>query len=230
MTRPPLTWVSAVSSMADSRRAMDSVAQISNEGWLGRLRVPGEEAKAAHRELHAFLVRGLRSALARWRLADAMLEDFAQEGMLRVLAHLDEFRGDSAFASWALAIAVRVAFSELRRARWRDVSLDALTSDLRGGEITLLEPTGEAPTPERAAARAQVLAALGKVMWSDLTARQRQLIAAELRGMPQEEIAAQMGSNRNALYKLGHDARLKLQRGLERLGLSADQVLWAFDE
>jgi len=216
------------SGMASFRRTMDGFGQISNAEWLHRLRVPGEEGKAAHRELYALLVRGLRIALARWRHADALLEDFAQEGMLRVLAHLDEFRGDSAFASWALAIAVRVAFSELRRARWRDVSLDALTSDLRA-EVTLHVPTKEAPTPERAAARAQILAALGKVM-SELSARQRQLIAAELRGMPQEEIAAQMGTNRNALYKLGHDARLKLQRGLERLGLSADQVLWAFDE
>jgi len=208
---------------------MDGFGQISNAEWLHRLRVPGEEGKAAHRELYALLVRGLRIALARWRHADALLEDFAQEGMLRVLAHLDEFRGDSAFASWALAIAVRVAFSELRRARWRDVSLDALTSDLRGGEVAILAPVQEARAPERAAARAQILAALGQVM-SELSARQRQLIAAELRGMPQEEIAAQMGTNRNALYKLGHDARLKLQRGLERLGLSADQVLWAFDE
>jgi RNA polymerase sigma factor (sigma-70 family) len=230
MTRSRLTWVGTFSRMTSSRRTMNGFGQISNAEWLRRLRVPGEEAKAAHRELHALLVRGLRIAIASWRHADALLEDFAQEGMLRVLAHLDEFRGDSAFASWALAVAVRVAFSELRRARWRDVSLDALTSDLRGGEVAILAPSEEAPTPERAAARAQILAALGQVMRSELSARQRQLIAAELRGMPQEEIAAQMGTNRNALYKLGHDARLKLQTGLERLGLSADQVLWAFDE
>jgi len=229
MTRPRLTWVGTFSRMADLRRKMDSVAQVSDEDWLRLLRVPGEQAQAAHRELHALLVRGLRIGLAGRPSAEALIDDFAQEATLRVLAHLDEFRGDSSFVNWALAIAVRVALSELRRARWHDVSLDALTSDLRA-EVTLHVPTKEAPTPERAAARAQILAALGQVMFSDLTARQRQLIAAELRGMPQEEIAAQMGTNRNALYKLGHDARLKLQRGLERLGLSADQVMWAFDE
>jgi RNA polymerase sigma-70 factor (ECF subfamily) len=47
--------------------------------------------------------------------------------------------------------------------------------------------------------------------------------------MPQEEIAAQLGTNRNAVYKLCHDARRALQRSLAQAGYTADSVRWAFE-
>ncbi len=52
----------------------------------------------------------------------------------------------------------------------------------------------------------------------DLTEKQRQTLLAELNGMPQEEIGRRMGSNRNAVYKLAHDARKRLKQGLEAAG------------
>ena len=67
-----------------------------------------------------------------------------------------------------------------------------------------------------------------RVLESDLTDRQRQAMAAELRGMPQAEIAAQMGLTRNALYKLTYDARQNLKRGLEAAGVGGDEVREAF--
>ena len=51
---------------------------------------------------------------------------------------------------------------------------------------------------------------------------------AELRGMPQDEIARHLGSNRNALYKLTHDARKRLKRGLEAAGFTAEDIGAAF--
>jgi RNA polymerase sigma-70 factor (ECF subfamily) len=66
------------------------------------------------------------------------------------------------------------------------------------------------------------------VVETDLTDRQRQALVAELRGMPQAEIAAQMGLTRNALYKLTHDARQKLKRGLEAAGIGEDEVRQTF--
>jgi RNA polymerase sigma-70 factor (ECF subfamily) len=62
-----------------------------------------------------------------------------------------------------------------------------------------------------------------------LTERQRTVVLAELRGVPQEEIAAQLGMNRNAVYKLSHDARRALQRSLGQAGHTADNVRWAFE-
>src|SRR5262245_10538804 len=51
----------------------------------------------------------------------------------------------------------------------------------------------------------------------------------ELRGMPQEEIARQLGIGRNALYKLGHDARKRLKARLAAAGVTDEDVRSAFD-
>jgi len=48
-------------------------------------------------------------------------------------------------------------------------------------------------------------------------------LLAEIKGMAQEEIARQMGSSRNALYKLSHDARQRLKQGLEKAGFTAQE-------
>jgi RNA polymerase sigma-70 factor (ECF subfamily) len=64
-----------------------------------------------------------------------------------------------------------------------------------------------------------------------LTERQyRALEAVALRGVPLEVVAEQMGTNRNALYKLVHDARRKLRAHLETQGLSIDYMLDLFQD
>ena len=49
-----------------------------------------------------------------------------------------------------------------------------------------------------------------------------------IQGMPMEVVADEMNTNRNALYKLLHDARLRLKRALEEENLSAEDVLATF--
>ena len=66
------------------------------------------------------------------------------------------------------------------------------------------------------------------ILQSQLSERQRTAIAAELGGMPQEEIGRRLGINRNAVYKLGHDARKKLKHGLEASGFDAAEIRAAF--
>ncbi len=155
-----------------------------------------------------------------------MAEDFTQEATLRVLKNLHSFRGDSQFTTWATKVAVRVAISELRRARYRDFSLEELTID---GELmpdisaaaTTTGPIG----PEKSTERADVMAKIGEALRESLTERQRlALEAVGLRGVPLEIVAAQMDTNRNALYKLLHDARLKLRAAMEGQGLSMDYI------
>jgi DNA-directed RNA polymerase specialized sigma24 family protein len=46
--------------------------------------------------------------------------------------------------------------------------------------------------------------------------------------MPQDEIARHLGSNRNAVSKLTHDARKRLKRDLERAGFRAEDIRVAF--
>jgi len=82
---------------------------------------------------------------------------------------------------------------------------------------------------DRGLVRERVLASLRDVLENELTDRQRAALVAELNGMPQAEIALQLGMSRNALYKLSHDARKRVKARLERTGISEGDVLWVFE-
>jgi RNA polymerase sigma-70 factor, ECF subfamily len=202
---------------------MTSDVARSNAEWTRSLADP---ASPAYAELRVRLVAGLRPVLARRQVSSDLAEDFVHEAMLRIQDSLAMFRGDSSFVTWALSIAMRVAFTELRRVRWRDVSFDELTRDAAAP----LDPAdGAAPIQDRALARARVLAALRTVIDGALTDKQRHVLVAELRGMPHSEIAGHLGMNRNALYKLSHDARRKVKTALETAGIGETDFLWAFE-
>jgi RNA polymerase sigma-70 factor (ECF subfamily) len=205
-----------------------TIPSRTNQEWLEALRGPGRDEPLA--DLRAILVRGLHYALAsRYDVDEALLEDFAQEALLKIVDALDSFRGDSRFTTWAQKIAVREALTELRRHRWRDVSLDKLTGAADSDFIpaTLADPSGG---PERQAIRMALLETLGRMISERLTDRQRQaMTAVYLHGVPLEEVARVMGTNRNALYKLLHDARQRLRKEMLAEGFSAQDALDAFE-
>jgi len=201
--------------------------QRSNQYWLDALKNPGPEQDRALAELRSMLVRGLNYALRGWRRTagrdfQALAEDFCQEALLRILDNLDSFEGRSRFTTWAHKIAVRVALTELRRKRWQDVSLDKLVAE-DGAESTMRsEETG----PETEAERSDLLAWMKRIMMEELTEKQRTAISAiAFGGMPLEEVARRLDTNRNALYKVIHDGRLRLKRRLAREGMSPQDIL-----
>ena len=207
-----------------------TLAERSNEEWLAALRQTGPLYDEALVDLRALLVRGLGYALSnRSNVDDAILEDFAQDALLKILDGLDSFRGESRFTTWAQKIAVRVAYTEMRRHRWRDVSLDEITSAPDNDFVPsfMADPS---VGPEKQTIQRSVLDAMRRVIDEELTDRQREaLIAVRVNGMPLEEVARRMGSNRNALYKLLHDARQRLKQRLLAEGLSPDEILAAFE-
>ena len=201
----------------------------TSEEWLAALRgAPDDQALI---DLRARLIRGLRFALADRLGADpeAVLEDFAQEALLKILRSLDSFRGESQFTTWAQKIAVRVALTELRRRRWQDVSLEDLQPPKM--ETEPIELPDAAPLPEQQVTRSTIMTMVQRLMMEELTDRQRQAMQAVMvNGMPLEEVAQRMGTNRNALYKLLHDARQRLQKGLAAQGLTVTELLTALNE
>jgi RNA polymerase sigma-70 factor (ECF subfamily) len=205
------------------------MVERTNQEWVDALRGPGQ--KEALDDLRLLLVRGLRYALAdRYGVTEADLQDFAQDGLLKVLAGLDSFRGESRFTTWAHKIAVRVAFTELRRRRWKDVSLHDLIARHDEGDFTPAVLTDSAPSPEKHATQHELAETVQRLIDEELTDRQRQAMTAVLiGGMPLEEVARRMGTNRNALYKLIHDARQRLRKALDAHGLSPEEVLAAFE-
>ena len=203
------------------------MVERTNEEWLTALRGPEQEEALA--DLRAFLVRGLRYALAnRFDVDDQLREDFAQEALLKILNALDSFRGESRFTTWAQKIAVNVAFTELRRRRWQDTSLEAIIEGMSLDFVpdVLIDPSAG---PDRQAVQGAFLETLRRLISTELTEKQRQaLIATRIQGMALEEVARRMGTNRNALYKLLHDARQRLKKKMEEEGLSPQEVLDAF--
>jgi RNA polymerase sigma-70 factor, ECF subfamily len=199
----------------------------TNEQWLSELRGPNPDEALA--DLYNVLVRGLRAALGgRASGVDADVGDFAQEALIKIMSNLDSFRGESSFTTWAKKIAMNVALTELKRRRWRDVSLQEVLDRRTAAGRGLADPQ---QTPEQEAFQNMVLARLSGIIDEELTERQREaVVAVILEGMPIAEVARRMGTNQNALYKLLHDARKKLKRRMEAAGLSPQEVLAAFGE
>ncbi|MGD9147417.1 MAG: sigma-70 family RNA polymerase sigma factor, partial [Anaerolineae bacterium] len=202
------------------------MVERTNQEWLAALRGAGRDEALA--DLRAFLVRGLGYALSnRSDVDDQILEDFAQDALLKILKALDSFRGESRFTTWAQKIAVNVAFTELRRRRWQDTSLDQLTE---GQSLDFVPDMliDRSAGPDQQAVQRIFLETLQRLIATELTDKQRQaLVAVRVHGMPLEEVARRMGTNRNAMYKLLHDARQRLKKKMEEEGLSAEDVLAA---
>ena len=198
----------------------------TNEQWLAELRGPNPDEALA--DLYDLLVRGLGAALGGPGGVEANFGDFAQEALIKITGNLDSFRGESRFTTWAQKVAVNVALTELKRKRWRDVSLQELL-DRRGADDR--GPADTRLTPEQLALQSTVVQELRRVVDEELTERQREaVVAVLLEGMPVSEVAKRMGTNQNALYKLLHDARRKLKKRMEAAGLPPQDVLAAFEE
>jgi RNA polymerase sigma-70 factor, ECF subfamily len=180
-------------------------------------------------DLYDLLVRGLRAALGSYGGGvDAYVEDFAQEALIRITGNLDSFRGESRFTTWAQKIAMNVALTELKRRRWRDVSLEDLFARREAADRG---PADTQLTPEQLAFQNMVLGELRRMVDEELTDRQREaVVAVILEGMPISEVARRMDTNQNALYKLLHDARRKLKGEMEAEGISPHEVLAVFEE
>ena len=199
----------------------------TNEQWLAELRGPNSGRALA--DLYDLLVRGLKAALGSYGGGvEANVGDFAQEALIKITGNLDSFRGESRFTTWAQKIAMNVALTELKRRRWRDVSLQDLFAQREAADRG---PAAPQLTPEELALQNMVLRELQRMVDEELTDRQREaVVAVLLEGMPISEVAKRMGTNQNALYKLLHDARRKLKREMEAAGLSPQEVLAAFEE
>lgn len=201
----------------------------TNEEWLSDLR--GENQDQAIEDLRKVLKKGLIYALSsRIKVGlEAQVEDFVQDSILRILDKMDTFRGESRFTTWAQKVAIRVAFTEMRRQRWKDISIEDLLPE-DSGDFTPMVLSDPSPDPEKRATQTLMLEMIDDMMSSELTKRQRTALLAIMHGgMPLEEVARRMDTNRNALYKLLHDARKQMRNRLLEKGLTAQEVLAMFE-
>ena len=206
----------------------------TNDEWLNDLKSKGPEMDDALTDLRAVIMRGLPYALSSWLSPadpqfDDLIEEVAQETLLRVLSHMDTFEGRSKFTTWVQKIAVRLAITELRRKRWQDTSLDGLleAEGTVAGVRLMVDPS---PSPETTTEQSQLMDDIQRLIEEELTEKQKKaMVAIRIQGMPMEEVARQMEMSRNALYKLLHDARIRLKKRMEEEGLTPEDVLASFE-
>jgi len=191
----------------------------SDQDWINDLSASGPLREQALTELRAVLVAGLARSLRRFPNDSPLIQDSAQDALVLIVSRIQTYRGDSRFVTWALSIVIRVALSEMRRARWKDVSLDEMSE---AGRIP--PPVSEASPVNVSYERSQLMEVVRNAIENDLTPKQRDAIQAELGGTPPDEIAKRLGTNRNALYKLVYDGRVRLRQAILRAGWSEDHI------
>ena len=209
----------------------------SNAEWLAALERGGTDQAEALADLRTYLLRAALFTLQRSRhyvghlgpsALGALAEDCAQESLTALLQRLADFRGESHFTTWAYTFAVNIALVAARRERWASVPIDRILDGSESG-VSSAADRSDSPDPERQTLQREAVAAIREGMEQHLTDKQQQLLRAIVfEQIPLDEIVRHWGTNRNALYKLLHDARRKLKGSLVARGFDVKEIVDLF--
>jgi len=189
-----------VNRMVDETPVTATGLDPESAWWLRVLAETGPRREAALARLHELLVRVARAEARRRgprvRITGPELDDLAYQAaadaVMAVTGRLGQFRGESRFTTWACKFAIFEVSAKIGRHFWRHpgVPLDAEDWDRLPDRLGL-EPARESE-------------------W-----RQRQVfVAVVLNGVPLDTLVIELGSSRNAIYKMVFDARRKLRAAL----------------
>lgn len=189
--------------------------------WLVGLRSEGRLRDKTERRLHDLCVRAARTEVnrrrGRIRITGPELDDLAvqaaADAMVAVLGKLETFRGDSRFTTWVYKFVIFEVSGKVGR-------------HVSRRELVAFEPedwekleTDVDDDPAASAERRDLVRQLRRAIEHDLTDHQRRIFeAVALQGIPLDQLAAELGTNRNALYKTMFDARRKLRVALAANG------------
>jgi RNA polymerase sigma-70 factor (ECF subfamily) len=188
--------------------------------WLLALTGSGPRRDAAVGRLHEQLLRVARREVARRgprvAIAGPELEDLAYQAaadaLVAITGKVEQFRGESRFTTWAYKFVIFQVSAKLGRHFWRhpSVPMDAEDWD-RLPDRFGFDPAHQAEWRD-------MLAALRRAVATELTPRQREVFVAivlnEVPLVPLDTLVTELGSNRNAIYKMLFDARRKLRAAL----------------
>ena len=189
-----------------------------SRSWLANLTASGTRRDNALADLHRLLLAAVRRQLAARRLwahpdAEHLACQIADDALMAIVAGLDEYRGESRFTTWAYGFAVNKTLASITRSARRPPAM--LLDDAHWAEVR--DP--RAHDPHQAAERSDLLETLRHALRTDLSERQRDVfVTVALNGVPVEDLAERLSSNRNAVYKTLFDARRKLRASLAAAG------------
>jgi RNA polymerase sigma-70 factor, ECF subfamily len=195
--------------------------------WVRGLDAKGAAYNETVARLHGLLLRVARAEVHRRRaelpMAGPELDDLAHQAaadaVMGVVRKVGEFRGESRFTTWACKFAIFEVSTKVGRHFWQrpTVAMDGEDWDRLPDRFGL--------DPARAAEWGDVVAALRRAVDDELTEYQRRVfVAIVLNGVPLDALVAELGSNRNAIYKTLFDARRKLRAALVTHGYLDDDV------
>ena len=202
-------------------RAVDPERDEENARWAAALTQPGAGRERAADALYAYLLRAARSEIGRRadtsRLSGAERDDLAHQAaadaLVSIIRRVPDFRGDSMFTTWARSF---VTFEV--RVKIRQHNRRSLAQGLTSEEWDRM-PAPHGSTPEAEAEAGALKQAVLTAMDASLTERQRLVfLGVVVHGATIEQLATQLGSNRNAIYQLMFHARRNLRRHLAERG------------
>jgi len=197
--------------------------------WISALRGTGAAREAGLARLHGLLVRVAVRELRRreagaWisgRELDDLAHQAADDAMLAILGKLGSFRGESRFTTWAYRFVLLEVSGKLGRHYWRQHPAQHLEA---GDWDRLSDRLGVGPGD--LAEHADLVKAVRQAVDETLTGHQRRLfVAVVLNEVPLDALVAQLGTNRNAIYKAVFDARRKIRVFLVANGYLEDRRL-----
>ena len=188
--------------------------------WVRALAGTGPDRDDALARLHKLLLRVARREARRraalyiaGRELDDVAHQAASDALMAITARLGNFLGQSRFTTWACKFVIFEVSTKVGRHFWRQaaVAMDAEDWDRLPDRFGL--------EPDRVSEWKELIAALHRAVDTVLSDRQRRVfIAIVLNGVPADGVAAELGSNRNAIYKTLFDARQKLRAELAANG------------
>lgn len=202
-----------------SRPRVSSETGDANAEWVQGLTAVGLLHDKTMARLYILLLKigytEARRRNGRLQLSGPELDDIvhqaAGDSAIAICKKIDTFRGDCRFTTWAYRFVALNVTSKISRHFWQR------------GTATLDEsgtwPSDPAEAPEVQAESRDLADAVQRVFENDLTERQQRAFEAiAMRGLPVSEVATDLGSTPNAIYKTMFDARRKLRSGLTRDG------------
>jgi RNA polymerase sigma-70 factor (ECF subfamily) len=214
-------------SVSTTPTRLDARLDAESARWLRELRSGGATEQSALERLHRLLLAAAHRELA-FRGAtvpftgverDDLAYQAAADALVAILSKLDDFAGRSTFTTWAYKFVMLEVSRKAARHMWR--GRRALVAVEDWSEI----PGRFGFTPEEMVEWRELIDALRQAIEQELTDHQRAVLGAVvLRGVPVDEVVAELGTSRNAIYKTLFDARRRLRTVLAATGHLVTEV------
>lgn len=146
---------------------------------------------------------------------DGEAEDVVQEAYVRAFTGLDGFRGDSAFSTWLVRIALNEALGRIRRRR-RMAGRTVQEIEAAGGQVLMFPHSMRASDPEEEAGRDHVRRMLEQALDTVPDAFRLVFILRDVEGLSAEETAERLAIRPETVRTRLHRARRLLRTVLER--------------